>query len=68
LCTKTTKNAFNNQKTWSKTPTKPQFWSTKQKNNVYHIVDKVQNSYENTLIFDLIDNVVYVVLLCTPEF
>ncbi len=31
------------------------------KNNVYHIVDKVQNSYENTLKFDLIDNVVYVV-------
>ncbi len=32
------------------------------KNNVYHIVDKVQNSYENALKFDLIDNVVYVVL------
>ncbi len=31
------------------------------KNNVYHIVYKVQNSYENTLKFDLIDNVVYVV-------
>ncbi len=31
------------------------------KNNVYHIVDKVQNSYENTLKLDLIDNVVYVV-------
>jgi hypothetical protein len=31
------------------------------KNNEYHIVDKVQNSYENTLIFDLIDNVVFVV-------
>ncbi len=30
------------------------------KNNVYHIVDKVQNSYENTLKFGLIDNVVYV--------
>ncbi len=28
--------------------------------NVYLIVDKVQNSYENTLKFDLIDNVVYV--------
>jgi hypothetical protein len=31
------------------------------KNNVNHIVDKVQNSYENTLKFNLIDNVVYVV-------
>jgi hypothetical protein len=31
------------------------------KNNVYHIVDKVQNLYENTLKLDLIDNVVYVV-------
>ncbi len=31
------------------------------KNNEYHIVDKVQISYENTLIFNLIDNVAYVV-------
>jgi hypothetical protein len=33
------------------------------KNNEYHIVDKVQYTYtyENTLIFDLIDNVVFVV-------
>jgi hypothetical protein len=31
------------------------------KNNVYHIVDKVQNSFIDTLVFDLIDNVVFVV-------
>jgi hypothetical protein len=45
-------------------PRKLKFYSStgvQSKNNVYHIVDKVQNSYENTLNFDLIDNVVYVV-------
>jgi hypothetical protein len=31
------------------------------KNNEYHIVDKVQNSFIDALIFDLIDNVVFVV-------
>jgi hypothetical protein len=31
------------------------------KNNKYHIVDKVQNSYENTLIFDLFEILVLVV-------
>ncbi len=29
------------------------------KNNEYHIVDKVQNSFIDALIFDLIDNVVF---------
>jgi hypothetical protein len=32
-----------------------------RKNNEYHIVDKVQNSFIDALIFDLIDNVVFVV-------
>jgi hypothetical protein len=31
------------------------------KNNEYHNVDKVQNSFIDALIFDLIDNVVFVV-------
>jgi hypothetical protein len=32
------------------------------KNNEYHIVDKVENVLVNKYIFDLIDNVVFVVL------
>jgi hypothetical protein len=31
------------------------------KNNEYHIANKVQNSFKDALIFDLIDNVVFVV-------
>ncbi len=37
-------------------------------NNVFHIVDKVENVCVNKYIFDLIDNVEYVVYaLYTPE-
>jgi hypothetical protein len=61
LCTKTTKNAFNSQKHDQKRPQNPNSGVQSEKQRIYHIVDKVQNSYENTLKFDLIDNVVYVV-------
>jgi hypothetical protein len=39
------------------------FWNAgvQRKNNEYHIVDKVQNSFIDALIFDVIDNVVFVV-------
>jgi hypothetical protein len=41
---------------------KVQYSGIQGKNNEYHNMDKVQNLCENTLIFDLIDNVVFVVL------